>query len=63
MAIAVKVAKKYVFVFDSNADTGVTFMEWNQFIEVNDLYERVAIRRLVDVERLTFERKLLQFIQ
>lgn len=40
VAIAIKMANKYLFVFDANADTGVTFMEWSQFIEVNDLYEK-----------------------
>lgn len=29
VAIAIKMANKYLFVFDANADTGVTFMEWS----------------------------------
>ncbi|CAD8097940.1 unnamed protein product [Paramecium primaurelia] len=63
VAIAIKMANKYLFVFDANADTGVTFMEWSQFIEVNDLYEKLAIRKLIGVDRIQIEKKLIEFLQ
>ncbi|CAD8128527.1 unnamed protein product [Paramecium sonneborni] len=63
VAIAIKMANKYLFVFDANADTGVTFMEWSQFIEINDLYEKLAIRKLICVDRQEIENKLIQFLQ
>ena len=35
-----------VFVFDSNADTGVTLLKWEDFIYQNDLYEKIVWRKL-----------------
>ncbi|CAD8080464.1 unnamed protein product [Paramecium primaurelia] len=63
VAIAIKMANKYLFVFDANADTGVTFMEWSQFIEINDLYEKLAIRKLMNVDRIEIEKKMIEFLQ
>ncbi|CAK67631.1 unnamed protein product (macronuclear) [Paramecium tetraurelia] len=63
VAIAIKMANKYLFVFDANADTGVTFIEWSQFIEINDLYEKLAIRKLIGVDRIKIEKKLIEFLQ
>ncbi|CAD8107007.1 unnamed protein product [Paramecium primaurelia] len=63
VAIAIKMANKYLFIFDANADTGVTFLEWSQFIEVNDLYEKLAIRKLMNVNRSEIEKKMIEFLQ
>ncbi|KRX03224.1 hypothetical protein PPERSA_09236 [Pseudocohnilembus persalinus] len=47
VGIVVRFSENDVRVFDANCDTGVTLMQWEQFIDENDLYTKVAIRRLI----------------
>ena len=37
-----------VYVFDSNADSGVTLQEWTYFIEENDLFEKIVFRKITN---------------
>lgn len=47
VGVVVKFSKYDIRIFDANCDTGVSLLNWDQFIYENDLYMKVAYRRLV----------------
>lgn len=51
MAIILRISAQYISVLDANADSGVSFVEWNTFIDINDLYEKVVLRKLMNSNR------------
>lgn len=55
MAIILRISPQYISVLDANADSGVSFVEWNTFIDINDLYEKVVLRKLMNSNRQNVE--------
>ncbi|KAL4428955.1 hypothetical protein ABPG74_011151 [Tetrahymena malaccensis] len=46
VGIVIKLKDNVVRVFDAQLDDGVSIQEWNYFIKINDLFEKVVLRQL-----------------
>ncbi|EAS05485.2 PH domain protein (macronuclear) [Tetrahymena thermophila SB210] len=61
VALCVKMQDE-IRIFDSTSDDGVSLTEWKEYIFINDLYEKVTVRKLQNVDRQYIEENLYTFI-
>ncbi|KAL4428958.1 hypothetical protein ABPG74_011154 [Tetrahymena malaccensis] len=61
VALCVKMQDE-IRIFDSTSDDGVSLTEWKEYIFINDLYEKVTVRKLMNVDRQYIEENLYTFI-
>ncbi|KAL4471153.1 hypothetical protein ABPG72_019095 [Tetrahymena utriculariae] len=61
VALCVRMQEE-IRIFDSTSDDGVSLTEWKEYIYINDLYEKVTVRKLQNVDRQYIEENLYTFI-